>query len=263
MKLSQCIQMLGVIYIKMREFMNADNFIRLLNTLSAFAFIAYFYSMFIHPFFEGGWSWEYVQSVWYAWQALNVGMLAFGSSIIAFNISRYHVDKQLERDFVAAKSFLPQALSELSSYFKSSAPVLLESFQNSKDRKLKKQDLKAVIPEAPNSHVPVFQECIKSATPEVATYLANILTLLQVHDARMRSIPTDAAGNPAYRKSCLYSLIELQVLVNSLFDFARSEKTFSGCIYTVDGFSSALRDLGVVGEVHDELLDYVKGKEWA
>jgi hypothetical protein len=255
-------KIVGILYIKMRVFFKADNIICLLNTISFFVFLAYLYSMFIHPFWEGNWNWQYVQSVWYAWQALNVGMLAFGSSIIAFNISRYHAAKQLEREFIAAKSFLPQALSDLCGYFKSCAPVLIESFQKSKDRKLKKQDLKSTIPNIPDSYIPVFKECIKSASPEVATYLANILTLLQVHDARMRSIPTESVGNPSYRKSCLYSLAELQVLVNSLFNFARSEEGFSECTYTVDQFSTALRNLGVVGDEHDELLEYVNTKKW-
>ncbi|MEW8626991.1 MAG: hypothetical protein AB2551_14655 [Candidatus Thiodiazotropha sp.] len=81
-----------------------------------FAFL-YFISMFIIPLVDNALNWGGIQNVWDRWQSLNVGMLAFISSITAFNISRFNANKQRERDFLAAKAFLPDALSELIDYF--------------------------------------------------------------------------------------------------------------------------------------------------
>ena len=44
----------------------------------------YIFSMVVYPFFNGGWG--HVQNVWSSWQALNVGVIAFVSSLIAFYI---------------------------------------------------------------------------------------------------------------------------------------------------------------------------------
>lgn len=243
----------------MRKLFSVDNLILLLNVVSAIAFTAYFYSMFVHPFIDGGWSWKYVQSVWFSWQALNVGMLAFGASIIAFNISRYHVAKQLEREFVTAKAFLPQALSELCQYLGSSAPALIEAYQNAKDIKHKRKSTDATIPVTPSSHIVVFSDCIKSATPEIAQYLASILMKLQVHNARMQVLPSEGGSYLPYAKSCLYSLVELQVLVNALFDFARNKKSFDGCKHTMDQYLSALNQLGLKEDDYEELFAYIYG----
>lgn len=244
-----------------RALFGVENLIRALNFFSVVIILVYLYSMFIHPFIEGKWSWQYVHGVWYSWQALNVGMLAFGSSLIAFNISRYHVTKQLEREFIAAKAFLPQALNELCDYLRKSAKVLSEAYENSKEPRRKKNALKTEIPDTYERHIPIFKECIKSATPDVAEYLANILMLLQIHDARMRAIPTDSSGNRSYRKSCLYSLGELQVLVDDLFDYARNEKPFSDCKLTIDKFSNAFAALSLNASIRNELEEYVKNKQ--
>ncbi|ELA7191830.1 hypothetical protein RAL08_000282 [Vibrio parahaemolyticus] len=238
-----------------------ENLIRSLNFFSVVVILVYLYSMFIHPFIEGKWSWQYVHGVWYSWQALNVGMLAFGSSLIAFNISRYHVTKQLEREFIAAKAFLPQALNELCDYFRKSAKVLSEAYESSKESQRKRNALKAEIPDTPERHIPVFKECIKSATPDVAEYLAKVLMLLQIHDSRMQVIRTEGVGNPSYRKSCLYSLAELQVLVDGLFDFARGEEPFSDCKLTTEKFSNALAALSLSVSIRDELKEHVESKQ--
>ena len=93
--------------------------IRIINWIGALILGIYLYSMVIFPLFEGNFSWKYLQSVWHSWQGLNVGILAFVSSVIALNISRYNANKQRERNFIAARAFLPEAFSELTKYFNS------------------------------------------------------------------------------------------------------------------------------------------------
>lgn len=105
--------------------MTVDKMIKIGNKLVLIILIAYSFSMLIYPWFKGGFSWNYVHSVWYTWQSLNVGVLAFSSSIIAFNISRYNSEKQRQRDFIAERALLPQALSDLCKYLEQSSEVLL------------------------------------------------------------------------------------------------------------------------------------------
>lgn len=67
----------------------------------------------IYRFLDDSWDVKQVQSIWHHWQALNVGMLAFMSSLVTFYISKFNANNQRERNFVAARAFLPEALSEL------------------------------------------------------------------------------------------------------------------------------------------------------
>ncbi len=73
--------------------------------------------MLAYPWFVRPRGWEHVQLVWDHWQGLNVGKLAFLSSVIEFNISCYNAEQQRAHKFLAAKAFLPIALDGLCSYF--------------------------------------------------------------------------------------------------------------------------------------------------
>lgn len=90
-----------------------ETYVRILNTVGLPFVGLYVTSMFVVPWFHGSRDWRYVQNVWYDWQSLNVAMLAFLSSIVAFSIGRYNAEKQRERNFTAAQAFLPESLSEL------------------------------------------------------------------------------------------------------------------------------------------------------
>lgn len=54
-------------------------------------------------------------------------------------------------------------------------------------------------------------------------------------------MPLEACTNYPYYKSCLYSLAELQFLVNGLFDFARDESDFEVAVYKWEQFASIYR----------------------
>lgn len=66
-------------------------YLKLLNYLGVPSVLVYFLFMCIKPWFYGDWG--YVQGVWHDWQSLNTGMLAFISSITAFNISKYGAEQ--------------------------------------------------------------------------------------------------------------------------------------------------------------------------
>lgn len=206
-----------------------------LNRVGTPLVILYIYSMVIHPWVASEWNWPHVHQVWMDWQTFNVGVLAFISSMVAFNISKYHANQQRQREFIAARSFLPEALSELTSYLRSSSELLVEAW----NRVVETPDgcetqLDHDVPELPNNYREIFSRCISLAEPEVAQYLSYILMRLQVHHAKMNDLAKSfqpestmmvISGNI---KSYLYRLAELQALVGRIFDYARGIQKFDG-----------------------------------
>ena len=161
--------------------LKAERLVDLLNWTGFPAVTLYVVCMFIFPWIDGRGEWAHVQDVWNRWQGLNVGMLAFISSITAFNISRFNAEKQREREFLASKAFLPAALSELVSYFNESASVFIAGWKLAPG-----QQPSIVPPILPGEYKVVFENCIRHAEPKVGEYLSKILVKLQVHDARVR-----------------------------------------------------------------------------
>lgn len=237
------------------DFFNIENFIKLVNIASVLTFTAYSYAMFIAPFFDGGGSWKHVHSVWYSWQALNVGMLAFGSSVIAFNISRYNAMKQREREFVAARAFLPESLSELTHYFQACSPLLQEAWNCSDDHFDRcTSALTNSLPSLPPSYKSTFSSCISTAEGDVAEYLAYILMRLQIHHSRLTSMVNSFSEDSHYVGAVnimtyMYCLAELQALINKLFDFARGLDDFDSSLLTLEQYSTAYNVLDI--EVED------------
>tara|TARA_R110001599_G_scaffold144698_3_gene326467 strand:+ start:3794 stop:4495 length:702 start_codon:yes stop_codon:yes gene_type:complete len=221
--------------------------------------------MFIVPWFSGSKDWGYVHGVWYDWQSLNVAMLAFLSSIVAFNIGRYNAEKQRERNFTAAKAFLPESLSELVSYFKASARLLeeawekLDSMQNHV-----REPLISPVPNLPTQYKEVFARAIEHAEPDVGKYLAYILMRLQIHHARIKELH-DAFGPggnliivPANIMSYLYGLAELLALVNRLYGFARNMEPFNDKALSWDDYGNAYANLDIYPEEYDDLVGFTR-----
>lgn len=205
----------------------------------------YFICMFAAPWFKDGSDWAYVQDVWDRWQSFNVGMLAFVSSVIAFNISRFNAENQRERDFLAAKAFLPAALSELVSYFDSCAVVFKQGWDSKPG-----SPPAFKIPVLPENHKDIFRECIRHATPEVGDYLSRILMKLQVHDARLSAYVNNADDgyfNPERHNliTYIYRLGELKALVNRLFPFSRNDAELDAKLLGWDDFHNAYMTMNI------------------
>lgn len=222
---------------------------KFLNFLSVCCFsmgAIYGICMLVYPWFISPGGWNHVQLVWDRWQALNVGVLAFLSSVIAFNISRFNADQQRAREFLAAKAFLPAAFSELSEYFKSSASVLDSAWNRQQNENI---DIEP--PQLPRDYREIFEKCIRHATPEVGQYLVGILVKMQVHSARMREffrrddgiirINSDHSNLITY----LYRLGQLQALINKNFDFARSIDQFDSKPMEWEDFRNAFGNLNI------------------
>lgn len=222
-----------------------DLMLKIGNKICLLAFVLYLFSMLVYPFVTSNFNWEHVHSVWYTWQALNVGVLAFASSVIAFNISRYNANKQTEREFIASKALLPKALSELCEYCEESSKIVVESYERGRSRRLRRDKLTSTVTPYPDFHVAVFQDCIRHAQPEVAGYLANILMLLQIHHSRMQSMPSETGSNYSYYKSCVYSLAHIQVLIDNIFDFARGMEEFEKKVMSWEQYAGIYRRFGI------------------
>lgn len=226
--------------------LKSNKLVAILNFVGLPVLSIYAISMFIMPWLQVNADWAYVQSVWDRWQSLNVGMLAFFSSITAFNISRFNAERQRERDFLASKAFLPEALSELVSYLKSSATLLKQGWAAEPGR-----NPEFVVPRLPEGYKSIFGDCIRHATPDVGDYLSQILVWLQVHDARLETYAhqDQESGHFSPQKHNLmnyfFRLGELQAMVNKLFDFARGMGEFDSSPLVWNDFHTAFVNLGI------------------
>lgn len=245
-------------------FLKPDTFTKILNWLGIPLVFLYIFSMFIFPWFHSGKHWNYVQSVWIQWQGLNVGILAFLASVVAFNISRFNAEKQRQREFTAARAFLPQALSELTSYFKSSSSVYMECWDRLSANPVDRHTpLTAQVPKLPERYREIFSKCIAAAEPDVGEYLAYILMKLQIHHARLEEA-SRSFGHGVFILvkpnivSYLYSLGEIQALVNKIFYFARAKDSFSATPLKWEDFQTAYFTLDVPDDQIDDLVGFTE-----
>ena len=226
--------------------------------------LAYVVSMFVAPLVMGDFSWKHMQAVWDRWQALNVGMLAFVASLIAFSISRGKERRQLQREFLAARAFLPHALSELCEYCDACADVLMEIFHSL--AAARKDDLEPKIDvEAP--HLPalvseVFAPCIRSGDMVFAGHLAELLTHLQVFGARLRRVsrPRTDRGvinviTPYEVLGYLVQLGKIRARIDNTFSFARGGAVFKPYKPTLDDVGTAFSSMNVHLELIEGLME--------
>ena len=225
-------------------FLQADSLVKLINWIAIPAGAVYVFSMLLVPVFT--FDWIHVQAVWDRWQPLNVGMLAFLSSVVALNIGKYNADRQTQRNFRAAQAFLPDALSELCDYFEQSSEILRKAWELDRTEKM---NFQTALP--PKGWKSVFKECIRYAKPDVGDFLSQILVWLQVHDARLRGY-VEQQGDRRYVNSSKLSILtylvrlgELQAMVNKLFPYARSMGEFDGSPLVWEDYYMAYRLLKI------------------
>lgn len=239
--------------------------IRRLALFAGFPLVGvYFFSMTLFPYFVNGKDWSYLQSTWHSWQTLNAAIIALFSSITALSISRINANQQRKREFVAAKAFLPAALSELNDYFKECAEVLKEAWArvaNEKNHEVGAFD--AHTPELPTEYKEVFKECIRHADREIAEHLANVLSKIQIHRSRFTSyidmfkpesdiIPTLGNG-----LNYFYDLAELYVLLCKLLNFGRGN-SFDLSKPTLEEIENAYMNFDMFEEDYGKLIEYTK-----
>jgi hypothetical protein len=240
-----------------------DNFLMFGNYFCGFAAVAYFYGMLVYPFLNGGW--KNTHAVWLEWQSFNVGVLAFAASVIAFNISKYHTDQQRKRVLVAARSFLPHALSELTAYLKECSAFLIQGYQFAKHRQWPANIQPAIrSPKLPNEYAQVFEKCISLSDSPLADRLSNILMKLQINQSRLSSLAENLA-NPggtiiiqANVMTYIFRVGELQCLVNALFPYSRGEEELANVPLDWEAFRNAYDTLDLWIDEYEDLEGFTK-----
>lgn len=195
--------------------------------------LMYLMAMFVFPAIRTELDWTELQEVWDRWQSLNVGVLAFSASYVALQIARVDSAERSRRDFVAARAFMPKALNDLATYCSRLAHLLLELRAELSDEALTglSRGQESELPEVPSEVYQTLEKCIRSAPDEVAGFLADLLSTLQIIQARSSSL-LPQAGNisvrPIYtgRTAADYvaNVAVLRVQINLLFRFARFEE---------------------------------------
>lgn len=197
-----------------------------ITVLSIIASLLYLYLMFLEPFLSFG-SVGLIKTL-KDWQTLNSAIIALIASAIALYANQYSEKKQKERDFIAAKAFLPDALSELNGYLKKSAKIYLEIYEFKKNKQVNVK-LSNPLAELPNNYKIVFRDCIHSGESSVGIYLSEFLRKLQVHNSRMAGTYINL-GDSENDYSTLESVstdilntAELYAMLGRLFPFSRNE----------------------------------------
>ena len=235
-----------------------DNFLKLGNYLCAVAVAFYLFGMLVYPFLNGGW--ENTHAVWLEWQSLNVGVLAFAASVIAFNISKYQTDQQRKRELIAARSFLPHALSDLTTYLKACSRILKQGYQFAEHNEWPdnaQPDIHS--PALPNGYAQIIEKCISLSDPPLANRLSHILMKLQINQARLGELAAELGGQEKISISranivtYIFRVGELQCLLNALFPYSRGEQELANIPLDWEAFSNAYGMLDIWADDYEDL----------
>lgn len=181
--------------------------------------------MFIYPLVVSGGSWSYVQKVVERWQSINVGILALVTSLIAFWITQYSEEKQRIRNFTAARSFLPLALSKLCKHLELGRSILEKAwFEPAEVKDIGAYHYFSV------EYMSAISNSIKYAEAREGEYLASLLSDLQVLDSRLAELTGSSVTwieDSLGQHNLIYyflEIAELRAKVNRLFNLARGEE---------------------------------------
>tara|TARA_R110001583_G_scaffold10328_1_gene47623 strand:- start:104 stop:907 length:804 start_codon:yes stop_codon:yes gene_type:complete len=201
-------------------------------------FITYFCAMFLVPWCAGGYRWDSLQSVLREWQTFNSAMIALGASIIGLYAARRHAAKQEElandqrhREFVAARAFLTESLSDLHFYnerLEVQYRLVYDALDEDDPLKRTTALSQFVLPQIPSSYKETFRACIRFAEPDFAEYLTEILNDFQIINSRARALCQDVlSAKPIVKQENIVAelcdIVHVQALCNRLYDFGRNK----------------------------------------
>lgn len=209
----------------------ADQCIKLGNMASICGGLLYLYSMIIHPLIHGGW--KNTHEVWAYWQSLNVGILAFFASVIAFNTARYNANNQRARELIAARAFLPHALSDLSAYLERCCNLLKDAYIFAEAQAFPIEHVNHTHNiDPPYEYAKAFERCITLADSPLSGHLCEIISKLQINEARLEDFPLafHQKGRTTITKHnvihYMYGIAEIQCMINATFAYSRGEEEF-------------------------------------
>ena len=136
--------------------------------LAIVVFVVYVSSMFLAPAIKYQ-NWVEVQNVLERWQALNVGVLAFGASILLWFSTKYRVKTEDNREYKVARVMLVFSANDLHEYIMKTVQDIIGGKTNC----LSIDGLMAN-----------FEKYIKYAPDENSKFIIETLCVLQVANAR-------------------------------------------------------------------------------
>lgn len=255
--------------------------------------LVYICCMFVYPYCSGGYDWDYLIWVLGYWQTFNAAMIALFSSFIAFimmlfklNVERENLEKERERNFTASRAFLPNVFYDLTVYCEKCAKLQMDAFRKTQKverlenemEELKKLDhneekfnaiqvVEKMLDEAraakldygfvnlPDSYTEVFRRCIKYANQEVSLYLSELITKLQIHNARINDLVSNFhqdSGEIYFTSSFLDDFLYLgtiRVLIDRQYNFARGMSDFDNSPIIWDEYRNAYSVMNIWIEV--------------
>ena len=242
---------------------------RLIKYVSLIPISAYLFMMCIKPWFDSGYSWQYVQSVWSSWQTFNAGMTAFSASIIALYVVGYKERVGRERKLIAAQALMPSALSEISdlctSHFKLLHDAYLKRDTSQSKRGYTPLYLEGEIVKVSTWANEILKECIISSEKKDGEFIARLCSDLQVNRSRLQSIhksinsKCELLVNDSTIEGHIIELAFITAKLNRLFPFARMEKElYTGKVFRQELFT-ALFNIGCDDMEFPNVFEQLKG----
>lgn len=196
--------------------------------------------------------WVYLQNVWERWQSLNVGVLAFVSSVLLYKATKYNAEQTRLRHFNAAKAVLPAVLVELSVYIKDSVNSLDKLWEaRIFDDIASHEGFEVTHPELPFESLKALKECISLADQNVGNYLSRVISNLQVIDMRLATMCRMCKGKqhitptPESIEVMLIVAAKSYSLVSNLFEYSRNRSEFPSDNLTIEDYEKAYMGLNV------------------
>lgn len=211
-----------------------------LYIISILTGLGYLYFMVLQPFCNSGW--YGMLNVWSEWQTFNAGMIALLAAVITAFVAM-HIDRNArnrekvklrqeqkfnlerrEREFIAARAFLPHALSSITHYAESCSKALNVALKV--DRKIDRAILASMVSEKiktadkPTGFESVFRDCIKYGNETESKLLVSLLSELQIFLSRMSAFENNEESRLNTIDMLVYS-IRFNFIVSRYFEFSR------------------------------------------
>ncbi|MFM2598566.1 hypothetical protein [Vibrio fortis] len=229
-----------------------DTFIKTATSILIIALIGtYFMMMIIKPWYDGGGEWLYVHDVWSNWQTLNAAMIAFSASLLAVYAARYSEEKKRQRQLIAARAMLPQALSDFTQHTTNLASFYLETYDFWSTGQNNPTDRPTPPKQSIDGAVAIFSNCMQQANIEVVEMMAKVLSMNQYISARAESEYNDSflvrkAMWKLNMESQLCELGEMQALINRLFSYGRElQSNLDVTSLTEQEISQGMRNINI------------------
>jgi len=171
------------------------------------------------------------------------------------------------KEFIAARSVLPLALSELYEY---SSELLRFGLRGLAAIENNDRDQEFQYPQLPNATIEVIQTCIRFGPPETITELGKLVSMIQFSDARGKGFKRDLEGErhefdnahhilgPYNAHHLTTTAALLSAEINRWFEYSRFKNENCPPSATLDDCHTSLRYVGIREENYAEVFENVK-----